>query len=249
MSRGCVFDPTLDADPRVAAWLRSLDEATVAELRDDVTPSFKELPVGDVEVPTTVDDADAVVSDAPWQRLHGDVLVQRAIIRKAKSVLPAWQFRAFALWFAGASRSAIAKSLGVSRTTVRCALDGGGSHQQLGALELIARSSAEFRKVVTVAANKSQEKQTARRDERLSTWFAGIDAKPELIAPLALLLVVDALADAKGEVKVADLLRHFPRSALTPCLALLKAHAFAASDGQKIRIHKRPHEKPQEKRT
>lgn len=264
-----IFSKELDARPDVAAWLASLDEKTRAELRDDVTPSFKEftreaLPERDrepeVEHTTRARPAGhaakvkAALEGAAFARAlrleverdraaHGDDDTREAILTAAHRLLPPWRFRVFAAWFRGASRSQIARDLGVSRSTVRAALDGEGLKRAgPGALTTLVTSLREnetFKQAVLNMATK--KKQQDERAERVLIWFQNIPrAKSELVVPLAFLLVLDDLADKNRQVKVQDTLAHFPRDLITPSLSMLKAHGYAASDGHVITIHRTP---------
>lgn len=227
-----VFSAELDADPQVRAWLDSLPEETRASLRDDITPLFKEIPTAvHVEVvPEEGQHPESALVTACDE-------VHDALLEAARDHLPTWQFRAFRLWLGGANRARIARQLGVSRATVRCALDGGGSRDQPGALETIAGAD-EVRKVVMRVAKKNTEERAAKNDERVLSWFRG--AEPAMVTPLAFLLLLDSLADAKNEVPVPDVLPYWPRSLVTPCLQALKAFGYAVSNGHTIKIHKRP---------
>lgn len=268
-----IFSERLDADPTVKVWMAGLDAATVRALRDDVTPSFKEIPTAHHHMERTTED----VADIPTARARqpgyalevkasltqaekqrhlrlalerdrarddadGDDDLRAAILTAAIDVLPLWRFRVFASWLQGANRYAIARELGVSRSTVRSALDGEGAKRAgPGALAIITntlRGSEDFRKVVAEMATKKQKEQIA--DERVLGWFKGIENKPDLVLPLAMLLVVDDLKDARGEVGVADVFPYFPRALVTPCMTLLRAHGYASCDGHRIRIVRTP---------
>lgn len=183
---------------------------------------------------------DRARDDAPADDAEDEV--RRAILSAAIDVLPPWRFRIFASWFRGVNRHAIARELGVSVSTVRSALDGEGLKRAgPGALNIITsalRDSADFRKVVDEMATKKQRESTATA--RVLHWFRGIDNKPDLIVPLAMLLVMDALKDARSEVQIADIQAHFPRSCVSQCLAQLRAHAFVSSNGRTAKVVRTP---------
>jgi hypothetical protein len=229
-----IFSAELDADPKVKAWLARLTEDDRAALRDDPTPLFKEV-LGEVEVEASEGDDEAETD------LWGELAAA------AEKSLPPWKFRIFKLWFQGKNKQAIAKELGISRGTVRSALDGIGStagskRAGPGALKVVAGNDA-FRTAILRAAMRTVSRQKKRVDERALHWFTGIQNKPEMIEPLAMLLVADSLAGQRGQIKLGDLLTYFPRSRITPCMALLRAYGFAECDGHTIRIHKRPEKK------
>lgn len=188
---------------------------------------------------------DRARDDAPADAAEDEV--RRAILTAAIDVLPPWRFRVFAAWFRGINRHAIARELDVSVSTVRSALDGEGLKRAgPGALNIITnalRDSADFRKVVAEMATKKQKENTA--SARVLGWFKGIDNKPELIVPLAMLLVMDDLKDSKNEVQIADIQQHFPRAGVSQCLALLRAHAFVSNNGRTAKIVRTPISKEQ----
>lgn len=245
-----VFSVTLDADPAVRAWLDGLDQDERRELRDDVTPMFKEVAVEAKHfVRMKGDDEEA----HPPHRLSEEVLdgcrfpdmsadVQAAFMRAARAHLPDWQFRAFVLWFSGANRGQVARVLGVSRATVRRALDGGGRDGPgaIASFTAAIQQDPDFKKVVMNVATKSISKRETEATERILLWFKGLDGKPNMVFPLAMLLVLDELADARREVKVADVIPHFPRSTISDCMKLLRAEGYASSDGHSIKVHRTP---------
>lgn len=74
-------------------------------------------------------------------------------------------------------------------------------------------------------------------------WFSGIKADGNEainIAARALLLVADSMADRRRRVPIADLMLVFPRSALSPCIKVLRAQNLAVSDGRNLTIAKTP---------
>lgn len=74
-------------------------------------------------------------------------------------------------------------------------------------------------------------------------WFTNIRPdgnEAQNIAARALLLVADTMADAKRRVPIADLMLAFPRSALSPCIQILRSQNFASSDGRALTIAKTP---------
>lgn len=274
-----IFSRRLDADPAVKTWLATLNDKDRAALRDDVTPSIKEIGCdpaafdgddkdevsGDRQVGITAAAFQAQVAadlEPEQPRLSeevldaldpasADALVAR-VLDEARKRLPAWQFPAFALWFQGDghgfqgrghARQSIARQLGVSRATVRSALDGGGHSNGPGAIAALTTAildDDDFKKAVGDVASKNIGKRDAiEREQRLS-WFKGLDSKPTMVVPLAMLLVIDALADARREVKVADIIPHFPRSTISQCMGLLRAHGFASTDGHTVKIHNTP---------
>lgn len=223
----------------------------------DIASDVAELPNGRPRAPgyaAKVADAATVQAKARALRLeierdratHEDEDgVRASILTAASDLLAPWRFAAFAAWFRADSskgREHIAKELGVSRATVRAALDGGGLKRAgPGAIAIMVAALGKndtFKQAVMSMAKKN--KQRDEDSERPLVWFQGIDNKPDMVVPLAMLLVLDALADTKREVKIGDVIPHFPRSLITPCMTLLKAHGFAASDGHVIRIVKVP---------
>jgi hypothetical protein len=129
---------------------------------------------------------------------------------------------------------------------VRRALEGGGRDGE-GAIAVFLAAVAADERLREAVSEMAAKKQAERRSDKVLTWFRGWDTKPDMIVPLAMLLVLDELADAKREVKMADVLAHWPRSLVTPCLRLLKAHGMAASEGgHTIKIYRTPapHEAP-----
>lgn len=233
MAQQPIFSAELDADPSVQKWLAGLSDAERASLMADPTPLFKEI-LGEVQVPDT-DDGETEID--LWTELTA----------AAKASLPEWKFRIFELWFKGHSKAEIARILGKSRSTVRSALDGmgstyGASRSGPGAVAVVG-ADANFRNAILRAAMRTVSRQKKRIDERAMHWFTGIQNKPELVEPLAMLLVADSLAGQRGVVKLGELLDYFPRSMVTPCMALLRAYGFASCDGHTITIHKRPEKK------
>ncbi len=237
-------------------WLLCLDAKDKRAMRDDVTPAFKEV----ATEPRVLERLREHDDTAPDERLSDEVLdhlrrrdddgaaLHVAIRRAARASMPEWKFRAFALWFKGENRARIARALNVSRSTVRSALDGEGRGRGIGdgaIKEFMAAISADddFKKVVMSVATKSIAKTEQRAGARVLGWFKGIEQKPDMVIPLAMLMVLDELADARREVAVADIIPHFPRSLITPCMRLLAAHGFAASNGHRIKVHKTPVEK------
>lgn len=240
-------------------WLESLSEKDRASLLEDLTPQYKEVPTEAVD-PQHEDDGPATerlsdeVLDELKRRAQSELFPEMGkdlrghIMRRARECLPDWQYRAFTLWVRGMNRNRIAKTLGVSRATVRAALDGQDVHargERAGAINAFTAAIEEdedFRKVVTEVAKTSINKERLRSDERILSWFKGIPNKPELFAPLGLLLLLDTMADSKREVKMNDLVPLVPRAVITPLLAQLRAHGFAVYVDGKVRIHRVPNE-------
>lgn len=82
-----------------------------------------------------------------------------------------------------------------------------------------------------------------RDDEKHASvlgYFAGLDGRPALVPALALLLVLEELADSRRRVRIDDVLPHFPSDVLSPCLSLLRAHSFVTNDGREITLHRSP---------
>lgn len=250
-----LFSDLLDKRPEVAAWLASLDEKTRGELRDDVTPDYKE--VGRVNPDTLVVDDDHEAARASAELLDALDELRRTtqgeffpelggdargfIMAAARKHLPDWKFRAFSAWFSGKKKNRIAKELGVSRSTVRSALDGEG-HEKSGALASLF-ADEDFRKVVMEMAAKAKRPD---RDMRVLDWFAGLKgntANAQMVVAYAFLLILDYLADAKREVKIQDVPPHFPRNLITPCVQILRGEGMASSDGMTIRVHQIPQRK------
>jgi predicted transcriptional regulator len=251
----------LDAEPAVMVWLLCLDDKDRRSMRDDVTPAFKEVATeprhfermrdDDVDEAEerlsddVLDEARAALRGAPQDELFPEMGVgpRGLIMRAARAQMPDWQFRAFVAWFRGTNRARIARTLGVSRSTVRSALDGEGKRGGAGAIaefmNAILRDD-EFRKVVMTVATKSISKANERAAKRSLGWFKGWDHKPDMVVALSLLMVADDLADERREVPVAALHPHFPPRLISPCLRLLAAHGFASSNGHLVRVVKTP---------
>lgn len=253
MTSPALFSVELDARPEVQAWLATLTVRQRDGLRDDPTPEIKELPhdaefFGEIASPAPDDTEPVRLSDGAQAVLDAlrrggqDALfpelddgLRGEIMRIARSRMPPWQFRAFGMWFRGSNRNRIARSLGVSRWTVRRALD-----EALATFAEIVAGNQQLRRAVMATAVKSVQRQ---RDGRILEWFKGIETKPGLLAPLALLLVLDELATSeKREVRLQDVLPHFPRNQITPCMTVLRALAYVASDGHTVRVLKTPKE-------
>lgn len=231
-----IFSAELDNDPEVKTWLAKLSESDRSSLRDDPTPLFKEI-LGEVRVEDTPEAGDDASGDEMWAELDA----------AAKESLPEWKYRIFRLWFEGHDKTAIARKLGISRSTVRSALDGIGTSEGAkrggpGSIGILAKNE-EFRRAILRSAMRAIATQKRRIDERALHWFADLQNHPELIEPLSMLLVIDTLAGARREMPLRDLLGYFPRSRVTPCMALLRAYGFASCDGHTIHIHKRPEKK------
>ncbi len=257
-----IFTQALDARPDVAAWLGSLDDQTKRLLRDDVTPMFKEVATepkrfdqlrgGDIEpMEHQTDQLLDAVLDALRRSPQNELFPEMGgglhglAMRAAHESMPAWQFRAFSAWARGTNRSRIAKNLlGVSRATVRCALDGNTRHNH-GAIETfiqaIRADEAFMKAVATVAAKSSKAEQRALLCAR--GWFSGFNNRPGMVGPMAMLMLLDEIAGPSREVKVADVLTLFPPSLISDYMLLLSAHGYAKSNGHVIRIHKIPVEK------
>lgn len=98
-----------------------------------------------------------------------------------------------------------------------------------------------------MAAPRAKEPPPPSRERDVLAWFRGRDSRPDLVPALAMLLVIDALADARGRTRIADLMGFFPRSGISSLLAVLRAHNFVTSDAREIQIRKLPHDVGQHK--
>ena len=252
------FSATLDA--QASAWLSSLDDADRKALRDNVTPLFKELPhtMSTIEVLQRREQANNEEGAEDFVDVVVDALKQTprcllsereagfrgAVLRAAKEQLPSWKYRAFALWLCGLSRAEISRRTMLHRSTVRGALDGQRRHERRGAIQAMCETVASNAKVKKQAVDVVQKiaEETKRADTaKVSTWYSKIKRGDEqMIGPLALLYLLDALADKKREVRIEEVMALFPRAAISPFLRALEYAGFAKSSGTTIRIHKTP---------
>ena len=157
----------------------------------------------------------------------------------AAAVLPPWRHEAYALWSHGCSDSEIARSLGKSRTTVRDALYDRKHRGQVvrGAISLVADELRKRAEVIEMGKPKPDEP-TPRA--RAAEWYRHLCSppRPQDVIAFALLSVIEANADQRGEMLMADLLPRFPRQALSFGLDRLKHLGHATTDGRVVRIVK-----------
>lgn len=228
----------------VRVWLEGLTEKQRAALRFDPTPRFKELPVGD-----------AIAGHANRARNRDDGLptpgvdgeqrerLRLLFIEAATGVLPPWRLRAFKAFVGSKNLAAAAREANMTRSSLRSAIFGQPAHKkasatrQEGAIAVVAAAVNADDEIKAEVQAIVDEPDTA---PSMRGWFANIDNKPALVEPLALLLVLDHLADEKREVRVSKAAEHFPRNKISDCLRILAALAFAKSDGKVIRIHRSP---------
>lgn len=78
-----------------------------------------------------------------------------------------------------------------------------------------------------------------------SGWFASAKYRNDFFAPLAMLIVVDAMADAKGTVSYAALSREVPPWIVNQTVNMLKVMGYVTTDGITVRIQKLPISVPQ----
>lgn len=276
-----IFSAELDAHPEVKAWLEKLSEEERRSLRDDVTPSFKEIPIG-----VKVSDVASHVPDEPSEPGDDDLdeevraQLRDAMMRQAevyaqegapassgeyqmslfaelaggdsrKALLPEWQLRALLAWLEGRTYSAIARSLGISRATVRCALDGHAGRPDSpyesrwktapGAIATFVDRAKADEVFLRRVEKMSKPKPTV--EPRITRWFTATPNKPELFAALAFLFLLSELAGKGNTVRVDEVLPLVPRAVVSPLLLQLKAHGYAVSDGHTITIHRTPVDK------
>ena len=130
------------------------------------------------------------------------------------------------------------------RSTVRSALDGQRRHTRRGAVQAVCElisSDAEIKKQAVGVAQKIAAETKRADTAKVATWYSKIKRGDEqMIGPLALLYLLDALADKKREVRIEEVMLLFPRAAISPFLRALEFAGFAKSSGTTIRIHKTP---------
>ena len=230
-----LFSPALDRDPAVRVWLSGLSDRDRRKLRDDITHRWKEFP----RDPPILEGVPHVEQqDEPGLDFEALDELRAVLVEVATAMLPTWKAKAFGAWVERKSPTSIARDLGVSRASVRAALDGQHHRGDPGAIEALVVALSHDEEFIQMATKKVKEASAPKSDR----WFRGIARKPELFAAWSLLLVLDDMADARREVSLNDLLGVVPRAVITPLLHQLKAHGMAASDGRRVKIHRIPTE-------
>lgn len=212
-----------------------------------------------------VDEVGGFAQHSPTSRWSGvqiDILMPH-ITRVAAAVLTDRQFQCFiGTSIEGKTQKQVADEMGIDPRSVQQHLKGavradgwwrsaplhdsppsrgsirnGGAMKKLrAALEGDEGWKAAVLEVSTPTAGPSQR-------DRIVGWYAPITRptpRPQQFVALAVLMVLEALADSTGELHWNDAVQHLPRGVLDPALSQLRALGWVRTDGVQIRILRTP---------
>lgn len=156
------------------------------------------------------------------------------------------QAAAVRLFLEDQSLNEIAHAMGVSKPRVHQLLYGDArdrgrserpSQGGCGAFERIRRALEGD--VVTNETKEDDDVEMTK--DKIGAWFSRLrPSQAHLFGPLSALLVMDAMADARRSISVADLQLYLPKPVATASLGALRQLGYIATDGVTITIRKTP---------
>jgi hypothetical protein len=182
-----------------------------------------------------------LAASAPSSEWSGEELerVRPHVFRIAAAVLTDLQFETFTRVVAGETTSAIARDRQQARQSVENVLHGGARGGALKKLRAALSDDVDF---LAVMRSIEQERVDDGKPPALLRWYAKIlvPSKPEMFMPLAFLMVVCQLTDAKRTVPLAALYERVPRAAVDHALGALRLTGFVKYDGRFVTVLRTP---------
>lgn len=158
------------------------------------------------------------------------------ILDAVETVCTRKQVAAVRLHLEGLSIGEIARSMGVSKATVHNHLYGHRVHGGGALVKLRAHFKQDDDNHV-----KENDDVNLTTKEKNAAWFANIpSSRAHLFGPLAVLLVIDAVVDARRSMRVADLALYMPKPIAAEGVSRLRAAGYIATDGVTLTIRKTP---------